>query len=200
VILTEEQFNKPLMECGDRPMLKLYVLTLGEAGLRCDSEALWLRWDDVRLEEGSVRVTSGQNGHRSKGGKSRFVPMTPRLLAAMREHFARFRLASSTPWLFHREHTRRHHEAGARIKSLDSGFRAAVKRARLPGELHPQDLRRRRVTEWLAAGKSPVAVMHAMGHSDLKTAMSYNRFVPEHLRTLVESTPTLQRREAAISG
>lgn len=200
VILIDEQFNKLLAECGDRPMLKLYVLTLGEAGLRCESEALWLRWDDVRLDEGSIRVTSGQNGHRTKGGRSRFVPMTPCLLGAMREHFARFRLASSTPWVFHHEQTRRHHEAGARIKSLDSGFRGAAKRAKLPPELHQHDLRHRRVTTWLGEGKSPVAVMHAMGHSDLKTTMSYYRFVPDHLRTLVESPATPQRREAAIVG
>jgi len=118
----------------------------------------------------------------------------------MREHFACFRLASSTPWLFHHDHTRRHHEAGARIKSLDSGFRAAAKRAKLPPELHQHDLRHRRVTTWLAEGKSPVAVAHAMGHSDLKTTMSYYRFVPDHLRTLVESPAASQRGEAAISG
>ena len=172
-------------------------------GVRCESEALWLRWDDVRLDEGAIHVASGREGHRTKSGRSRHVPMTPRLVAAMREHFARYRFAQydgkPTPWIFHHETTRRHYVAGARIGSLHSAFRSAVKRANLPVELDQHDMRHRRVTKWLAAGKSPVAVMHAMGRSDIKTTMSYYRFVPDHLRALVNEEPGQVRREA-VSG
>jgi integrase len=80
--------------CRDRPMLSLYVTTLGEAGVRCDSEALHLRWEDVDLEEGFLWIASGRDGHRTKSGKGRWVPMTPKLRQAMWEHFARFRFAS----------------------------------------------------------------------------------------------------------
>ncbi len=131
--------------------------------------------------KGQIRVTSGRNGHRTKGGKSRFVPMTRRLASAMREHFAQYRFAQydgeSTPWVLHHEFTRRHHEAGARIRSLHAAFQSAAKHAKLPAGLHQHDLRHRRVTEWLAGGQSPVTVMHAMGHSDIKTTMGYYRFV-----------------------
>jgi integrase len=63
----------------------------GETGLRCESEALWLRWEDVDLDQKFLHVVSGRGGHRVKSGRSRFVPMTARLLAAFKEHFARFR-------------------------------------------------------------------------------------------------------------
>jgi hypothetical protein len=44
-------------------------------GGRCASEVLWLQWDDVKLDEGFVQIVTGRNGHRTEGGKSRWVPM-----------------------------------------------------------------------------------------------------------------------------
>lgn len=43
VLLSDDEYEKPLSACGERPMLRLYVLTLGETGMRCESESLWLR-------------------------------------------------------------------------------------------------------------------------------------------------------------
>jgi hypothetical protein len=72
-------------------MLKLFALVLNETGMRCESEALWHRWEEeVSFDATKITVVSGRDGHRTKSGKGRVVPMTPRLAAAMREHFARF--------------------------------------------------------------------------------------------------------------
>ena len=108
VILSADEYERLLAACGgaDRPMLALYVLTLGEAGLRCESEALRLRWEDVDLEQGFLWIASGRDGHGTKGGKGRWVPMTGRLAATMRAHFAAFRLAGRSPWVFHHVVTR----------------------------------------------------------------------------------------------
>lgn len=62
----------------------------------------------------------------------------------------------------------------------------SVARANLPTGFRQHDLRHRRVTTWLAQGKSPALVQQAMGHSDVKTTMGYYRFLPEHLRSLVD--------------
>ena len=43
-------------------MLHTYVLTLGETGVRCDSEALWLRWEDIDFERGLLTVESVRKG------------------------------------------------------------------------------------------------------------------------------------------
>lgn len=51
-------------------MLSMYVLTLGETGVRCDSECLWLRWEDLDFDRGFIHVVSGRDGHRTKAGKS----------------------------------------------------------------------------------------------------------------------------------
>ncbi len=174
-------------------MLALYVLTLGETGARCKSEVMWIQWDDVDLEEGFLQIVTGRNGHRTKGGKSRFVPMSLRLRRAMREHFAQYRFATysgqQTPWIFHHTISRRHHRAGERIRSLYDGFKNAAKQANLSPDFVQHDLRHRRVTAWLAEEKNPVHVKEAVGHSDLRTTMLYTHLAKEHLRSLVEQEP-----------
>ena len=209
VIITSDEFDRLVEKCARRPMLQLYVLVLGEGGLRSDTEALMLRWEDVDLEGGFIAATSGRDGHRTKSGKTRWVPMTPRLKAAMQAHFARYRFAiykgKRTDWVFH--HDRDHHKcrAGERIKSLYHGFKAAAKRAKLSPALRQHDLRHRRVTTWLAAGASPVLVKEAMGHADLRTTMSYTHMAREHLRALVEPAgqaggQTASESDASASG
>jgi site-specific recombinase XerD len=202
VILDEAQYAALLKACDTRPMVSLYVTTLGEAGLRCDSEALYLRWEDVDLEDGFLRIVSGRDGHRTKSGKTREVPMTPTLRAAMREHFARYRLAvysgERTPWVFHHETSRRHAKAGDRLHTLRRAFEGALERAKLPADLHQHDLRHRRVTTWLANGADVTKVRAAMGHADLRTTMGYTHLVRENLRSLVESeAPRRVAREVA---
>jgi len=186
VLLSAVEYSKLLDACED-PMLKLYVLVLGETGARDESEALWLRWEDIDLEGGFVRIVSGQNDHRTKSGKDRWTPMSPALSSAMRDHFAAFRLASSSPWVFHHARTRRHHKAGDRIKSLRAAVRTAADAAKISQAWHLHDLRHRRVTTWLAEGRNPVHVKEAVGHSDLRTTMGYTHLAREHLRSLFDA-------------
>lgn len=191
VILTDTQFEDLLRAMEHTsPMHGLYTLLLGETGGRCESEALWLRWEDVDLEQGFVAIVSGRDGHRTKGGKTRYVPLTPRLQKALTAHQLRFKRAEyngeASPWVFHHLTTRRHAVAGERIVSLYGAFKGAAKRAGLSPDLHQHDLRHRRVTSWLAAGADVTLVKEAMGHSDLRTTMGYTHLAKEHLRALVE--------------
>jgi site-specific recombinase XerD len=203
VILTNDQYEALLRECARDPMLDLYALTLGETGERCESEALWLRWADVDLEEGFLRVEHGTHGRRTKGKKGRWVPMTARLVARMRDHFAAFRMATydgrRSEWVFHHVRTRRHAAGGDRITSLRHSFKSAAARAGLPDELHQHDLRHRSVTTLLAQGKDVVKVKEMHGHSSLSTTMGYTHLAREHLRDLVDpppAPPVPARREA----
>ena len=190
IILDGAQYEKLLAACGGRPMLALYILVLGETGTRCNSEALWLRWGDVDFERGFITVESVRKGRRTKSGKSRRVPMTRRLTEALREHAATYRMAmyneARSRWVFHHLLTQRWAVAGERIQSLHRAFASAVKRAKLPADLHQHDLRHRRVTTWLADGKSPALVQKAMGHSDLATTMAYAHLLDDDLLALVE--------------
>lgn len=203
-ILDGEQYERLIEECyAYGPMLGLYALVLGEAGLRAYSEALYLQWEDLDLEDGFLHVRSGREGHRTKSGKSRWVPMTPRLREAIRDHMADHRLrvyrGQRSPWVFHHTASKRAtYKAGGRVKDFRSSFDAAAERAKLPSGFRRHDLRHRRVTTWLADGKSAALVQEAMGHSDLRTTMGYKHLAKEHLRALVEEPPgaRLQTGEA----
>src|SRR5262245_4776324 len=66
----------------------LIVLLGGEAGLRC-GEIIALEWSDVDLGKRQLCVQrSDWRGHVTvpKGGRLRYVPMTGRLMFALRDH------------------------------------------------------------------------------------------------------------------
>ena len=66
----------------------LIVLLGGEAGLRC-GEMMALEWSDVDLGKRQLRIRQSEwKGHvtSTKGGRLRYVPMTLRLAAALRDH------------------------------------------------------------------------------------------------------------------
>jgi integrase len=200
VVLDDAALERLLAECAGRPMLRTYALLLAEAGVRAYSEALHLRWEDVDLREEFLWFSSGRDGHRTKGGRGRWVPMTPQLLEAMKLHAARYGMAmydgERSAWVFHHETTRRHHRAGARIHDFSGAFDSAVKRAQLPAGFHRHDLRHRRATSWLPAGGDVVKVKEALGHADLRTTMGYTHLAREHLRSLVDVRVPQPARES----
>ncbi len=198
LILTDDQYEDLLTACEHRPELWLFVLLLGETGLRCESEALWIEWRHIDFDSGFLTVESRPGEHRTKSGKSRKVPMTPRLQVALRKHMDACQ--EDSPWVFHHPMTRRTKRAGERIQSMRGAYENAVTRAKLPKQLHQHDLRHRRVTTWLAAGKSPVLVQKAMGHADIQTTMRYTHLVAEDLLALIrEPAPAPAQRKVALA-
>lgn len=201
IILTPAQYEKLLHECRHDPMLRMYVTLLGETGARCESEALWLRWEDLHTDDGFIEFVSGRDGRRTKSGKSRWVPMTPALRQALAEHALRFRAANyegkTSPWVFHHVRDRRHAQAGQRVATMRGAFKNAAKRAKLPADLHQHDLRHRRVTTWLAEGRDLMLVKEAMGHSTVKVTEGYTHLAREHLRRLVDEPAKVKAMTSA---
>ena len=198
ILLSDDQFESLLAACGERPMLTLYVALLGEAGVRCESEALWLRWEDVELEEGFVTIVSGRGGHRVKSGKTRWVPMTDRLRDAFRCHFARFRFSGS-PWVFHHLVVGPQHTRGERIASMRTALDRAIERAKLPAEFHPHDLRHRYVTRLMSVGHSPALIQKAAGHANIRTTLIYTHLAKSDLRALVQPAGTAGIQTSAVA-
>ncbi len=204
LILSDEQYECLIRACGNRPMLHLYVLTLGEAGLRCDSECLWLRWQDVDLESGFLVIETVRKGRRTKSGKSRRIPMMPRLRVAMREHMARYRLikyhGERSEWVFHHELDRRHAKAGTRLGGLRRAFYSAVQRAGLPSDLRQHDLRHRRCTTLIQAGHPLALVSKMMGHSTVRVTEEYLHLVDRDLYSLVSEEREDRELQTLVQG
>ena len=202
VLLEPAELEALYRACEDRSMLLTYVTLLAESGARCESEALWLRWEDVRLEEGFLWIDSSRDGHRTKTGKGRWIPITQELRSVLREHFARFRFAQygnppqPSAWVFHHTTTRNTCTAGERVKSFRGSFGSACERAKLPDGFRTHDLRHLRATRWLADGGDVVKVKEALGHSALATTMLYTHLVRENLSDLPGVQPVEDEREA----
>jgi len=215
VILLGDQYEALLAECAPNPMLYLFALVMAETGARCESEVLWLKWEhvDFKGEEGTafVRIKSSywhrrqeksrQENHRTKGGGSRWAPMSPRLTSAMREHFATYRLQTyggkRSPWLFHHTFRNRGAQAGSRIRSMRRSFKSAARRAGLPAEFRQHDLRHTRATNWIKDGHSVAKVQMALGHADIKTTMGYVKLVRGDLCSLVKEPDMSEKEELA---
>lgn len=190
VLISDEQLEKLLEKCGDDDMLRMYVLLLAEAGLRSSSEAPWIRWEDLDLEDGFLRVVSGRGNRQTKNRKGRWVPLTSRLREALREHAAKYRLQTydgkRSPWVLHHVVNNRWADPGDRRKDFSTAFTSAIEEAELPEEFRPHDLRHRRCTKWLSEGHSPAKVRKAMGHSSLDVTLQYEHLVRRDLRGMVE--------------
>lgn len=188
VILDQDQYERLLSACEHSSMLHTYVLFLGETGARSKSEALWVRWKDLDLDEGFVYLDSDR-GKRNKTGKGRSVPLTARLGSRLREHVAEFRdrqySGGTSPWVFHHTNAVAGVKPGDRRKDFRGAFNRACEEADLPEGFTRHDLRHRRVTTWLSEGHSPELVRKAMGHSTLQTTLKYTHLDREPLRQLV---------------
>jgi integrase/recombinase XerD len=196
-ILTSEQYETFLAKCEANPMLWLYILMLGETGMRAYSEALKLEWSDIDLTTGAITIRSTPV-QRTKSGKSRTIPMTKRLHEAMKTHAAAYRFRS--PFVFFHETTRRNAKAGEQIKTLSGSIKAAVKAAKLPEHFRLHDLRHRRVTTWLGESKSPALIQLAMGHSAIGVTLGYSHLTAQHLRALVEDDKKPEALSAATAA
>lgn len=187
VILTSEQIERLLNECEHHPMLKLWLIMNADTGMRTNSEPLWLQWQDVDLKNRKLHVVSGRDGHRTKTGKSRTVPITTeRLLSALKEDVATYKLdIGGSPWVFHHVTTRRHHTRGERLNSLLHSFQNAAERAKLPEDVRPYDLRHTAITGWVKRYPAVIA-QKAAGQASFKTTERYVHLNDEVLDVLIE--------------
>jgi integrase len=83
-----DDYERLVTAAKSDPNTYLIVLLGGEAGLRC-GEIMALEWADVDLPKRQLRVErSVWKGHVTipKGGRLRYVPLTVRLAAALKEH------------------------------------------------------------------------------------------------------------------
>jgi integrase/recombinase XerD len=186
VLLKPAELERLLEECEPDPMLWMYALLLAETGLRCESEATWIQWQDIDLGGGFLLVAG--RARRTKSGKARWVPLTPRLREALRAHQERFGGDGRPPWVFYHTRVRTAAKPGERVKSFRHAFDAAAVRAKLPEGFTMHALRHLRVTTWLAEGKNVTHVREALGHSVVQTTMGYLHLAREHLRALVDET------------
>ena len=139
-------------------------LTLVLTGIR-RHELQALRWDDVDLLEGILRIRDSktEDGIRS-------IALSPALGTALAEHYRRTAYKGGGEFVFC------HPKRGTRYsaKTWAERFQAAREAAGITDYVRPfHDLRHTAITNEAAAGSSPIALMAKAGHSDMKTTRIY---------------------------
>jgi integrase/recombinase XerD len=141
------------------PVERLILQTTYACGLRA-SEVLGLRVTDI---DGSRLLLGVRHG---KGGKARHVPLSPALLAALRDHWQQRR---PTTWLFPGRTPTGQRSLGA----LQRVCRRAVVAAGFTKKVSLHTLRHSYATHLLEAGVDVVTIQRLLGHNQVQTTARY---------------------------
>jgi site-specific recombinase XerD len=142
------------------------LTTAYSAGLRV-SEVVTLRIGDIDSSRMVIRVEHG------KGGKDRYVMLSPQLLAILRTYW---RLAKPAHWLF----PGRAGDQPVGVGTLQAACRVATREAGLEKSVTVHNLRHSFATHLLEAGTDIRIIQVLLGHARLTTTAIYTR-VATHL-------------------
>src|ERR1700737_20269 len=154
-------------------------MTIYGTGLR-GSEAAALQVSDIDSQRMVIRVRQG------KGKKDRYVMLSPKLLAALREYWKAFRPQT---WLFFSGRDRsRPLTRNSILKSCPSISR----RAGLSKRVTLHSLRHSFATHLLEAGTDLRTIQLLLGHADVRTTIIYLQVSQQHIRKIVSPLDCLQ--------
>ena len=161
-----------LLQCVRCLKHRTLLLTLYAAGLRL-SEATALTIPDIDSQRMLLRIACG------KGNKERLVPLSPRLLTALREYWKEVR---SPKYLFPGSTF----ESRISSTTIQKSCKAAVIKSGIRKDVTPHTLRHSYATGLLEAGVDLLTIGHLLGHKSFSTTMIYLHVRRPHM----ESTPS----------
>jgi site-specific recombinase XerD len=156
-----------LLKCTTNLKHRTFLTTLYAAGLRIN-EAMHLKIADIDSQRMMLSVRHG------KGSKQRSVPLSPRLLDALRIYWKQYRPASlmfpgKTP------------EIPYVATSIQKATREAAKKAGIKKRVTPHTLRHSYATGLLEAGVDILTISRLLGHASFQTTMVYLHVRRTHL-------------------
>lgn len=148
-------------------------------------EIQFLRWEDVNMEAGEIRLTAS----RSKTRVARVFPFaaSPSLAAIVKARYAARSPLSA--YLFERS-------PGRPVKDFREAWRRACERAGVPGRV-PHDLRRSRARALTRARVPQSVAMRLLGHKTAIMFLRYDVAATEDLAEAVAAAEAVTKREQA---
>jgi integrase/recombinase XerC len=161
----------------DRAMLELFY----SSGLRL-SELVGLRWIDLDLDGGEVRVLG-------KGSKTRIVPVGRHAIAALRALGAEAGVQADNPIFRGR--------GGAPIspRTIQLRLKTLALQQGLPKNIHPHLLRHTFASHMLESSGDLRAVQELLGHADIATTQIYTHLDFQHLAKVYDAAHPRARRK-----
>jgi integrase/recombinase XerD len=166
VVLSDQEASQ-LIQCVAHLKHRMVLLTCYAAGLRV-SEATHLRIADIDGQRQQIRVTSG------KGRKERRVPVSPRLLGALREYW---KIRRPGNYLF----PGRTPDVPLSSATVQKACKLAAATAGINKVgISPHTLRHSFATAMLEAGVDLLTISKLLGHSSFVTTMVYLHVRRQH--------------------
>jgi site-specific recombinase XerD len=156
-----------LFQCTENLKHRTILMTLYSAGLR-SSEGANLRIPDIDSSRMQLHIVGG------KGNKDRLVPLSTRLLAALREYWKEYQ---PTEMLFPGTLP----DCPMAPTSIQKAIKLSAQRAGINKKISPHTLRHSFATGLLEAGVDILTISRLLGHSSFTTTMIYLHCRTEHL-------------------
>jgi integrase len=131
-----------------------------------------LRWPDLDLERGSLRLAV------TKNTQGRAVPVTGLALTLLRQHAQK----PWSPWVFPRRD-------GVKAVLIDHAWRQAVRRAALR-DFRFHDLRHTAASYLAMSGASLREIADVLGHTNIQRTLKYAHLVASHTARVVARMTT----------
>jgi site-specific recombinase XerD len=165
-VLSSEEVET-LLQCTPNLKQRTFLMTLYACGLRL-AECSHLKIDDIDSARMQLIIQHG------KGDKQRCVPLSPRLLHAMREYWKAHR---PPKYLFPGKRPDTPYAA----TSIQKAIKASARKAGIKKPVTPHVMRHSFATSLLESGVDILTISRLLGHSSFATTMIYLHCRREHL-------------------
>jgi integrase/recombinase XerD len=174
VVLSHEEVTR-LIEAASNLKYRTILMLLYSTGLR-RAEAPLVKLADIDSQRMIIHIRQG------KGSRDRDLPMSPKLLHALREYY---RSKRPKIYLFPSTAGRLGVEKPISDKTVWHAVRGAAKRAGLTKTIGPHTLRHTFATHLCEAGADLRTIQLLLGHSCLKETAIYLHLSQRHLRAVI---------------
>jgi integrase/recombinase XerD len=183
LILSVEEVDR-LIDAADTLYHRTLLMTAYGTGAR-RAEITNLQIADIDKATLRIHIREG------KGGKDRYVPLSPALYEELRQHYRRLARKPAL-WLFPGG---RHHTSDEPItdKVVWHACRNAAERAGIRKAIHPHTIRHCFATHLYDAGTDLCVIQELLGHYDLRETMRYIHLSNRHWRKLANPLDELPR-------
>src|SRR5438128_5318504 len=185
VVLSPEEVTR-LIEATPNPMHRTILMVLYGTGMR-RTEASLLKVSDIDSQRMVIHIRQG------KGSRDRDVPLTPKLLEALREYW---RWKKPRVYLFPSKMSDPGVEQPISDKTVWNVCRAAATRAGIQKKLGAHTLRHCFAAHLLEAGTDLRTIQLLMGHERLEDTTIYLHLSQRHLHAAINPLDQLTLRSA----
>jgi len=183
VVLSQPEVKR-LIEAAPNLLYRTVLIVLYSTGVR-RTEASLLKVSDIDSERRVIHVRQG------KGSRDRDVPLTPKLLEALRQYW---RWKKPRNYLFPSTPGHRGREGSISHKTIWYACKIAAAKAGIKKRIGPHTLRHSYATHLLEAGADLRTIQLLLGHQELKDTIIYLHLSQRHLHAAINPLDQIELR------